>query len=103
LSFQQSCPTIFDFLSATGPKRTYRRRSKYRPSDGDFVIARTSNRQDGFGQDVCAHAFIDVGKAGVEFLVIATRGDQSQPTTAVIANGNFVVAWTATSQDGPSS
>ncbi len=63
--------------------------------DGDFVVAWTSNVQDGSVYGVFAQRF-DAGgtRQGSEFRVNSyTTGDQSQPSVAIDADGDFVVAW----------
>ena len=70
-------------------------------SDGDFVIAWESFTQDGFGYGVYAQRYNASGVAqGSEFQVNTyTTGFQSDPSTAMDNNGDFVIAWHSP-QDG---
>jgi hypothetical protein len=70
-------------------------------SDGGFVVAWTSNAQDGSGKGVYAHAYDAAGKpVDVEFAVnTTTLKDQWQPSAAAFAGGKFVVVWTSVGQD----
>ena len=72
--------------------------------DGDFVVAWSSNSQDGSEDGVYAQRFNAAGVAqGGEFRVNAfTGGDQSVPAVAMDADGDFVVAWHSVGQDGSS-
>lgn len=69
---------------------------------GNFVIAWTSAGQDGSLDGVFAQRFNAAGVAqGSEIAVnTTTTGDQNNPTIAVNATGDFVVAWTSAGQDG---
>ncbi|HVA47495.1 MAG TPA: DUF4214 domain-containing protein [Pirellulales bacterium] len=62
---------------------------------GDFVIAWASYNQDGSGYGIYAQRYNAAGVAqGGEFHVsTTTAGDQSFPTVAMDAAGDFVVAW----------
>lgn len=62
---------------------------------GDFVIAWASYNQDGSGYGIYAQRYNAAGVAeGSEFHVsTTTAGDQSFPTVAMDAAGDFVVAW----------
>jgi hypothetical protein len=70
-------------------------------SNGGFIVAWTSNLQDGSGQGVYAQAFTDAGaKANVEFRVnTTTAGHQNQPAAAAFASGSCIVVW-ASANDG---
>jgi hypothetical protein len=72
---------------------------------GEFVIAWASKNQDGSGKGVYAQRFSAAGaKVGGEFLVNVTTADnQEQPTVAMAAGGQFVIAWKSAKQDGSSS
>jgi hypothetical protein len=74
-------------------------------SNGGYVIAWASKGQDGSGLGIYAQAFNDAGaKVNAEFLVnTTTAGDQSQPSAAAFASGNFVAVWTSNNQDGSST
>lgn len=62
---------------------------------GDFVIAWASYDQDGSGYGIYAQRYNAAGTAeGGEFHVsTTTAGDQSFPTVAMDAAGDFVIAW----------
>jgi len=70
--------------------------------DGGFVIAWTSNGQDGSGLGVYARRYDATGKAqGAQFRVNArTVGDQSGPSIAALTGGGFVIAWQSADEDG---
>jgi hypothetical protein len=69
---------------------------------GDFVVAWTSEGQDGSGYGAFAQRFDASGaRLGPEFQVNTyTSGSQTGPLVAIAAAGNFVVAWTSDGQDG---
>lgn len=69
---------------------------------GDYVVAWTSQDQDGDGAGVVAQAFTPDGiPTGGEFGVnTATAADQQYPSIAFDADGDFVVAWHSAEQDG---
>jgi hypothetical protein len=69
---------------------------------GAFVVAWTSELQDGSGDAVYARRYDAAGApAGNEFRVNTTTADhQRQPTVAVDASGDFVVAWSGYGQAG---
>jgi len=71
-------------------------------ADGDFVVAWTSDGQDGSGQGVYAQRYNATGLAqGAEFRVNTTTADNQQyPDVAMDAGGNFVVVWESNLQDG---
>jgi Secretion system C-terminal sorting domain len=71
-------------------------------SDGDFVIAWTSNGQDGDGFGVYAQGYNSSGLAqGSEFLVNTyTTSYQGFPSIAMDSDGDFVIAWWSGGQDG---
>ncbi len=62
---------------------------------GDFVVTWSSSGQDGSGDGVYGQRYNAAGVAqGTEFQVnTTTAGDQSQPTVAMDAVGDFVVTW----------
>src|SRR5690349_3284452 len=71
--------------------------------DGDFVVAWTSSGQEGTGgQGIFAQRFSAAGVAqGGELHVnMFTPFDQSAPTVAIDADGDFVVAWQDVAQEG---
>jgi hypothetical protein len=72
--------------------------------DGDFVVAWESGGQDGSAEGVFAQRFDAAGNpAGGEFQVNSfTTADQSSPSVAMDADGDFVVAWQSDGQDGDS-
>ncbi|MBI1347631.1 hypothetical protein GC163_15225 [bacterium] len=72
--------------------------------DGDFVIAWTSDDQDGSGRGIYAQRYNAAGVAqGSEFPVNTyTTGNQRNSGVAMDADGDFVVTWTSQNQDGSS-
>jgi hypothetical protein len=68
---------------------------------GAFVVAWTSDSQDGSGRGIFAQRYSAAGaKAGGEFGVNATTaGDQQYPSVAVENSGAFVIAWESAAQD----
>ncbi|REK09040.1 MAG: hypothetical protein DWQ37_19470 [Planctomycetota bacterium] len=70
--------------------------------DGDFVVAWTSDGQDGDDYGVYAQRFNAAGvPQGGEILVNSyTTGRQMAPDVAIDADGDFVVAWMSEFQDG---
>ena len=73
-------------------------------ADGDFVIAWQSNLQDGNSEGVYAQRYDAAGIAvGGEFQVnMATSGAQLNPAVAMDLDGDFVVTWQSSLQDGSS-
>lgn len=71
-------------------------------SAGDFVIAWQSNGQDGSAFGIYAQRYTVAGTSvGNEFLVNTyTTMNQSAPTVAMDAAGDFVIAWQSELQDG---
>jgi hypothetical protein len=70
-------------------------------SDGDFVIAWSSFGQDGSGYGIFARRFTASGVPGNEFPVNQfTSGTQGGSSVAMDADGNFLIAWTSSGQDG---
>ena len=68
---------------------------------GAFVVAWTSDSQDGSGRGIFAQRYKSDGvKVGTEFAVNATTaGDQQYPSVAVDNSGAFVIAWESAAQD----
>jgi hypothetical protein len=73
-----------------------------RDVDGDFVVAWVSSAQDGSGGGVFARRFASNGAPqAIEFHVnVYTTGSQISPDVAIDADGDFVVAWQSSNQDG---
>lgn len=71
-------------------------------ADGGFVIAWSSNRQDGDSYGVYGQRFDASGAAdGAEFQInTEIASHQYRPTIAALADGGFVVAWMSNLQDG---
>ena len=71
-------------------------------ADGDLVVTWSSSGQDGSSYGVYAQRYNAAGVAqGSEFQVNTfTTGDQFFATVAMDADGDFVVTWTSTGQDG---
>jgi hypothetical protein len=70
--------------------------------DGNFVVAWRSAAQDGSGYGIFGQRFDASGAPrGSEFQVNSfTSGYQTAPAVAAGADGDFVVAWHSSSQDG---
>jgi len=86
---------------------TYTAREQLGPSvamdsDGNFIIAWSSNGQDGDGWGIYAKRFDANGVVqGGEFRVnTATSKDQTSASVAMDAEGNFVITWASKDQDG---
>jgi Ca2+-binding RTX toxin-like protein len=73
-------------------------------ADGDFVVTWTSYGQDGSSYGVYAQRYNAAGVAqGSEFLLnTTTSSSQLYSSVAMDAEGDFVVNWTSTGQDGSS-
>ncbi|MBI1347830.1 hypothetical protein GC163_16260 [bacterium] len=73
-------------------------------ADGDFVVTWTSYGQDGSNGGIFAQRYNAAGVAqGSEFQVNTyTTGNQQYSTVAMDADGDFVVTWTSSGQDGSS-
>ena len=71
-------------------------------ADGDFVITWQSNGQDGGGWGIYGQRYNAAGALqGAEFRANSTTAnDQRFSSVDMAANGNFVVTWTSTNQDG---
>ena len=71
-------------------------------ADGSFVVAWTSDGQDGSGSGVYAQRYSAAGaKEGSEFRVNETTdGNQQYGRIATADGGDFVVAWASTGQNG---
>jgi hypothetical protein len=71
-------------------------------ADGDFVLVWHSNAQDGASYGIFGRRFSSAGgPLAVEFRVNTyTTSYQRLPAVAAEANGDFVVAWSSSSQDG---
>lgn len=69
-------------------------------SAGDFVITWTSSGQDGSGTGIYAQRYNAAGVAqGGEFRVNTfTTNDQSSPSVAMDASGDFVITWVSYAQ-----
>lgn len=70
-------------------------------ADGDFVVAWHLSDKDGDGYGVYARRYnADGSSAGDEFQVNThTSGHQSNPSIAIDADGDFIVAWQSYGQD----
>jgi Matrixin len=71
-------------------------------SQGNYVVTWQNYGQDGSGWGVYAQRYNSQGVAqGGAFLVnTTTAGDQTDPSVAMAASGNFVIVWTSAGQDG---
>ena len=74
-------------------------------ADGDFVIAWRSYGQDGSNNGIYAQRYnADGSPAGSEFQVNTfITLDQRNPSIALDADGDFVIAWASNGQDGDGS
>ena len=74
-------------------------------SEGDFVIVWQSYGQDGYGNGVYAQRYNASGAAdGPEFQVNTyTNSNQPLPSIGMDSQGNFVIAWVSSGQDGSGS
>jgi hypothetical protein len=70
--------------------------------NGDFVVAWQSHNQDGNGWGIYAQQYSALGlPAGGEFQVNTfTTGDQTSPSVAMDANGDYVITWQSQNEDG---
>jgi hypothetical protein len=70
--------------------------------DGGFLVAWTSQGQDGSGLGVYAQMFDSTGtRVNAEFRLNTTVVDhQLSPAVAALSGGTFVAAWTSGEQDG---
>lgn len=71
-------------------------------ANGDFVVAWESANQDGSGDGVYAQRYSNTGaEVGGEIAVNTfTTSNQDDPSVAIDADGNFLVAWESNGQDG---
>jgi hypothetical protein len=71
-------------------------------ASGNFVVAWTSEEQDGSAYGIFGQRFASSGAAvGPEFRVNTyTASDQATPSVVTDAAGNFVVVWSSFLQDG---
>ncbi|MBN3922907.1 cadherin-like domain-containing protein [Nostoc sp. NMS4] len=71
-------------------------------TDGDFVISWQSNGQDTSGLGIYAQRYNSAGVAvGNEFKVNTnTNNDQTNPTVAIDATGDFVISWQSQDASG---
>src|SRR5205085_8521011 len=69
---------------------------------GDFVVTWSSVGQDGSGYGIYAQRYSAAGAPlGSEFRVNTyTTSDQSQPSVAMGAAGDFIIAWSSIGQAG---
>jgi hypothetical protein len=72
-------------------------------TDGRFVVAWSSEDQDGSQSGIFAQRFSSSGvKAGAEFRVNTyTPNDQDYPAVEIDGDGDFVVTWASDGQDDP--
>ncbi|MGL5095561.1 MAG: putative Ig domain-containing protein, partial [Planctomycetia bacterium] len=69
-----------------------------------FAVVWQSDGIDGAGFSVQARMYDAAGAASTGFRVnVFTTGDQSNPSVAMDADGDFVVAWASANQDGSGS
>jgi cysteine-rich repeat protein len=99
-----------DFGQAAGsefPINTYTLGSQYRPAVavdaiGNFIVAWTSNEQDGSSGGVFARRFDSLGNPlAAEFQVNSyTTDSQAYASVAARPHGDFVIVWRSSGQDG---
>ena len=70
--------------------------------NGAFVIAWTSDNQDGDGSAVVARRYNSSGvaQAGEVIVNTYTSGSQNNPTVALNGDGDYMIAWVSANQDG---
>jgi hypothetical protein len=95
-------PQGIEFMVNTVTSSDQYRSSIAMDADGDFVIAWSSQSQDGASHGVYAQRYNASGQAqGTEFLVnTETSADQDYSSVAMDSDGDFVIAWTSYNQDG---
>ncbi|NJL77364.1 MAG: hypothetical protein HC892_22370, partial [Saprospiraceae bacterium] len=98
----QTYPFNKEFQVNTFTNSEQRNPSVAMDADGDFVTVWQSNGQDGNSYDIYGQRYNSDGTtAGAEFLVNTfTNNNQSAPSVAIEADGDFVVVWESYSQDG---
>ncbi len=91
-----------EFKVNTYTSNTQRFSSVAMDADGDFVVTWSSSGQDGSGWGVYAQRYNAVGEAlGQEFRVNTfSSGSQLYSTVAMDADGDFVITWSSSAQDG---
>lgn len=74
-------------------------------ADGGVVVCWESGAQDGSGTGIYAQRYDAAGApAGGEFRINTTTADQQfLPVVAALNNGDFVVSWSSSGQDGSSA
>ncbi len=97
-------PVGGEFLVNTITADSQTKASMAMDADGDFVVAWQSNLQDGSDTGIYAQRYDAAGVAqGGEFRVnTTTLDDQSNPAVAMDADGDFVITWQSSLQDGNS-
>ena len=72
-------------------------------ADGDFVVTWQSDSIDGSSTGIAGQRFDATGaRVGDEFRVNTyTDGDQMVPSVTGLSNGDFVITWMSSGQDGP--
>ncbi len=91
-----------EFKVNTYTSNTQRFSSVAMDADGDFVVTWSSSGQDGSGWGVYAQRYNAMGEAlGQEFRVNTfSSGSQLYSTVAMDADGDFVITWSSSAQDG---
>jgi hypothetical protein len=71
-------------------------------NNGNFIITWQSSSQDGSGDGVYAQRYNNLGiPQGSEFRVNTyTTSNQNKPSISIDKNGNFIITWQSSSQDG---
>jgi hypothetical protein len=91
-----------EFKVNTYTSNTQRFSSVAMDADGDFVVTWSSSGQDGSSWGVYAQRYNAAGEAlGQEFRVNTfSSGSQLYSTVAMDADGDFVITWSSSAQDG---
>ena len=91
-----------EFKVNTYTSSTQRFSSVAMDADGDFVVTWSSSGQDGSSWGVYAQRYNAAGEAlGQEFRVNTfSSGSQLYSTVAMDADGDFVITWSSSAQDG---
>lgn len=94
-----------EFLVNTTVENAQRNPAIAMNASGDAIIAWESRNQDGGGRGVYGQRYDSTGTpVGTEFLInTETSQNQDNPSVAIDALGNIVVAWESTGQDGSGS
>jgi hypothetical protein len=103
-SLSAQTPSGGEFRANTYTTSFQQRAAVATDSDGDFVVVWQSSGQDGNGEGIYGQRYNSSGTAqGSEFRVNTyTTSTQSNPSIAMDSDGDFVVVWQSSGQDGNS-